>query len=162
MKIILTDMSFKFFLGYEPEYTDSFDSSVITKFRRSSLKNVGLGNTLISESLTIAKDLGLISRTEIIIVATHIKSKYCKQTVTYIFKRTSKELRIAIYEQHPDACKIFPKKNVTVNYKKERLCTEELIETIRTNKLDTKPAIKENLNLLKKCIKMMLLHKTIE
>ena len=71
---------------------------VITKFRRIRLNNVDLGNTLIAESPPSAKNLGLISSTEIIIDATRTKSKYYNQTVIDIIKRASKELRIAIYE----------------------------------------------------------------
>jgi hypothetical protein len=85
-------MSFKFFLGYAPEEMEIFDANVSTEFRRKRLKDIYFGNECIAESIKIASSLGIIKSSVIIVDATHTKSKYCKKTVTDIFKKTSKEL----------------------------------------------------------------------
>ena len=54
-----TDMSYKYFLGLNPE-DDVIDSSLLTVFRRQRMKDVDLMDLLIRSTIDKAKALGLL------------------------------------------------------------------------------------------------------
>ena len=61
VKRAYTDMSYKFFLGLNPE-DDVIDSSLLSKFRRQRLQDVDLLSLLISKSVAMAIEKGIIKR----------------------------------------------------------------------------------------------------
>jgi transposase len=74
-----TDMSYKFFLGLNPE-DGVIDPSLLSKFRRQRLQDVDLLSLLISKSVAMAIEKGIINRkSDIIVDATHELAK----SVTY-------------------------------------------------------------------------------
>ena len=60
VKRAYTDMSYKFFLGLNPE-DDVIDPSLLSKFRRQRLQDVDLLSLLISKSVTMAIAKGIIN-----------------------------------------------------------------------------------------------------
>ena len=79
VKRAYTDMSYKFFLGLNPE-DDVIDPSLLSKFRRQRLQDVDLLSLLISKSVAMAIAKGIIKRkSDIIIDATHELAK----SITY-------------------------------------------------------------------------------
>ena len=79
VKRAYTDMSYKFFLGLNPE-DDVIDSSLLSKFRRQRLQDVDLLSLLISKSVAMAIAKGIIKRkSDIIVDATHELAK----SITY-------------------------------------------------------------------------------
>lgn len=63
------DMSFKYFLEMAPE-EDVINSSTLTKYRKLRLKDTDLLNLLISKTVTIAVEKGIIRSKSIIVDAT--------------------------------------------------------------------------------------------
>ncbi len=79
VKRAYTDMSYKFFLGLNPE-DDVIDPSLLSKFRRQRLQDVDLLGLLISKSVAMAIEKGIIKRkSDIIVDATHELAK----SITY-------------------------------------------------------------------------------
>jgi len=79
VKRAYTDMSYKFFLGLNPE-DDVIDPSLLSKFRRQRLQDVDLLSLLISKSVAMAIAKGIIKRkSDIIVDATHELAK----SITY-------------------------------------------------------------------------------
>ena len=75
VKRAYTDMSYKFFLGLNPE-DDVIDPSLLSKFRRQRLQDVDLLSLLISKSVAMAIGKGIIKRkSDIIVDATHELAK---------------------------------------------------------------------------------------
>ena len=79
VKRAYTDMSYKFFLGLNPE-DDVIDPSLLSKFRRQRLQDIDLLSLLISKSVAMAIAKGIIKRkSDIIVDATHELAK----SITY-------------------------------------------------------------------------------
>jgi transposase len=68
------DMSFKYFLEMAPE-EDVINPSTLTKYRKLSLKGTDLLNLLISKTVCIAVEKGIIRSKSIIVDATHTLSR---------------------------------------------------------------------------------------
>src|SRR5665648_70174 len=68
------DMSFKYFLEMTPE-EDVINPSSLTKFRKLRLKDTDLLNLLISKTVSIAIEKGIIRSKSIIVDATHSLSR---------------------------------------------------------------------------------------
>ena len=64
------DMSFKYFLEMAPE-EDVINPSTLTKYRKLRLKDTDLLNLLISKTVSIAVEKGIIRSKSIIVDATH-------------------------------------------------------------------------------------------
>ena len=64
------DMSFKYFLDMSPE-DDVINPSSLTKFRKLRLKDTDLLNLLISKTVALAIEKGVIRSKSIIVDATH-------------------------------------------------------------------------------------------
>ena len=80
-----TDISYKYFLGLNPE--DSvIDSSSLTKFRRQRLKDVNILDMLIGQTVTLAKEKGLLKSKTIIVDATHTYDRYNHKSPHQILK----------------------------------------------------------------------------
>lgn len=69
------DMSFKYFLGMNPEETDLINPSSLCKFRKLRLKDANLLDMLIGKTVSIAIEKGIIKSRTIIVDATHTGSR---------------------------------------------------------------------------------------
>ena len=69
------DMSFKYFLGMDPE-ENIINLSSLTKFRRLRLKDINILDMLINKSVEIALEKGIIKSKSIIVDATHMAARY--------------------------------------------------------------------------------------
>lgn len=90
-----TDMSYKYFLGLSPE-DDVIDPSLLTKFRRQRLKDTDLLDLLISKTVAIAINKGIIrSRSSIIVDATHTLSSYNRcDPMKFLIERVGKLIKV--------------------------------------------------------------------
>ena len=82
-----TDMSYKFFLGLNPE-DNVIDSSLLSKFRRQRLQDVDLLGLLISKSVAMAIEKGIVRRkSDLIVDATHeLSGAFVYKPVEYMRK----------------------------------------------------------------------------
>jgi transposase len=84
-----TDMSYKYFLGLNPE-DPVIDSSSLTKFRRQRLKDINLLDMLIGQTVAIAKANGLLKSKTIIVDATHTNARYNHKSPRQILQELNK------------------------------------------------------------------------
>lgn len=73
------DMFFKYFLDMAPE-EKVIDPSSLTKFRKLRLKDMNLLDMLISKTVQIALEKGIIKSKSIIVDSTHTRSRYNQKT----------------------------------------------------------------------------------
>jgi len=92
-----SDMSYKYFLGLNPE-DPVIDSSSLTKFRRQRLKDVNLLDMLIGQTVAIAKEKGLLKSKTIIVDATHTNARYNHKSPRQILQELNKNLRKYVYK----------------------------------------------------------------
>src|SRR5580704_7009773 len=90
------DMSFKYFLEMSPE-EEVINSSSLTKFRKLRLKDTDLLNLLISKTVSIAIEKGIIRSKSIIVDATHSLSRSNPHSALEVLRERSKLLRKAVY-----------------------------------------------------------------
>ncbi len=146
------DMSFKYFLEMLPEQ-EVIDPSSLTKFRKLRLKDADLLNLLISKTVTIAIEKGIIRSRSIIVDATHTLSRSNPYSALEILRERSKLLRKAVYAVDEDMKDRMPKKNDSNDIEKELAYCRELEKLIEPDQtLSLIPAVKEKLNLLKETI----------
>ena len=69
------DMSFKYFLGMDPE-ENIINLSSLTKFRRLRLKDINILDMLINKTVEITLEKGIINTKSIIVDATHMAARY--------------------------------------------------------------------------------------
>ena len=69
------DMSFKYFLGMDPE-ENIINISSLTKFRRLRLKDINILDMLINKTVEITLEKGIIKSKSIIVDATHMAARY--------------------------------------------------------------------------------------
>jgi IS5 family transposase len=103
------DMSYKFFLGLDPE-DKLIDSSLLTKFRKTRIKSEDILNEMLKETVRQAIEKGIIKGNTIIVDATHTKSKSKPETPTQMLRKMSKELRKIIYKNRFEISNDFPEK----------------------------------------------------
>ena len=70
-----TDIAMQFFLGLSPE-DPVISPSLLTKFRRQRLKNVDLLNILLTETVQLAIEKGVLTNKGIIVDATHTAARF--------------------------------------------------------------------------------------
>jgi transposase len=146
------DMSFKYFLGMLPEDA-VINPSSLTKFRKLRLKDTDLLNLLITKTVSIAIEKGIIRSRSIIVDATHTLSKSNPFTALEVLRERSKQLRKTIYRYDEHWKDKMPKKNTENDIEKELSYCKELERRIKTvPSISSIPAIKEKLNLLKETI----------
>jgi len=92
-----TDMSYKYFLGLNPE-DPVIDSSSLTKFRRQRLKDTNVLDLLIGKTVQIAKENGLLNSKTIIVDSTHTNARYNHKSSNQILQKLSKDLRKSVYK----------------------------------------------------------------
>jgi transposase len=157
VKRAYTDMSYKFFLGLNPE-DDVIDPSLLSKFRRQRLQDVDLLSLLISKSVAMAIEKGVIKRkSDIIVDATHELAgaaayrpiEYMRKMWGQIFKACEPFFNETF--QYKDFPK-FPEKEEVDTYKD--FC-HSLILFLEENGIAQIPAVGNKVNLLKEGLEDM-------
>ena len=146
------DMSFKYFLEMSPE-EEVINASSLTKFRKLRLKDTDLLNLLISKTVSIAIDKGIIRSKSIIVDATHSLSRSNPYSALEVLRDRAKLLRKAVYAVDEDMKDHMPEKNDSGELDKELTYCKELEKYIESDQtLCLIPAVKEKLNLLKETV----------
>lgn len=146
------DMSFKYFLDMSPE-EDVIDSSSLTKFRRLRLQDMNLLDLLISKTVEIALEKGLITSKTIIVDATHTKARYNQKSPKEFLQEKSKNVRKAVYQLDENMKERFPIKPTSNEVSEELDYCRQVVQVVETqSKLAQLPAVKEKLNVLKEVI----------
>lgn len=146
------DMSFKYFLDMAPE-EEVIDPSSLTKFRKMRLKDINLLDMLISKTVTIALEKGIIKSKSIIVDATHTKARYNQKSPREILQERSKNLRKSIYEIDATMKEKFPSKNTENSLDKEMEYCNKLITVIKKNDgIYHYPKVSEKLSLLEEIL----------
>lgn len=146
------DMSFKYFLDMTPE-EGVINSSSLTKFRKLRLKDTDLLNLLISKTVSIAIEKGIIRTKSIIVDSTHTLSKSNPFSAIDVLRTRSKQLRKVVYSFDESWKDRMPDKNNDNDLEKELAYCKELEQRIeKEESISSIPAVKEKLNLLKETI----------
>jgi transposase len=146
------DMSFKYFLEMAPE-EDVINSSTLTKYRKLRLKDTDLLNLLISKTVTIAVEKGIIRSKSIIVDATHTLSRSNPFSAIEVLRERAKLLRKTVYLFDDQWKERMPEKNKTNELEMELAYCKELERRLeKEQSLSSIPAVKEKLNLLKETI----------
>lgn len=129
------------------------EPSSLTKFRKLRLKDMNLLDLLISKTVCIAIEKGIIKSKSIIVDSTHTKARYNQKTPREILLYYSKNLRKAVYGIDENMKDLFPPKVNNGVLEDEIEYCEELIHIIKENEaLSNYPAIKEKINLLEETV----------
>ncbi len=146
------DMSFKYFLDLSPE-EEVINPSSLTKFRKLRLKDTDLLDLLISKTVSIAIEKGIVRSRSIIVDATHSFSRSNPYSALEVLRERSKLLRKAVYAIDEDLKGSMPEKNNSNELEKELAYSKELAKHIGSDQtLSLIPAVKEKLNLLNETI----------
>ena len=155
------DMSFKYFLDMAPE-EGVIDPSSLTKFRKLRLKDSDLLNLLISKTVSIAIEKGIIRSNSIIVDATHTGSRSNPLSPIEVLKERAKQLRKIVYSSDESWTDRMPKKNDDNDLEHELTYCSELEKEIESEELlCSLPKVKEKLNLLKETIEDVQDHFTL-
>ena len=142
------DMSFKYFLDMAPE-DEVINPSSLTKFRKLRLKDMNLLDMLITKTVQLALEKGIIKSKSIIVDATHTKSRYNQKTPRQALLEKSKKLHRVIYEIDETMKEKFPDKNTEDSLEKELEYCKQLIDVVTGNEeICSYPKVQEKLNLL--------------
>ena len=145
----LFDLSYKYFLGINPE-DGVIDSSSLSKFRKQRLQDSELLDMLIEKTVQIAMEKGIIESKSIIVDATHTKSRYNHHSIREVLQEHSKQLRKTLYGIDEKTKNMMPAKNTEDSIEKEVEYCETLIKTVEAMPvLPNLPSVKEKLNLLR-------------
>jgi hypothetical protein len=145
-------MSFKYFLDMTPEES-VIDPSSLTKFRKLRLKDTDLLNLLISKTVSIAIEKGIIRSNSIIVDATHTGSRSNPLSPVEVLKERAKQLRKVVYSTDESWKERMPRKNENNDLEQELTYCSELEKEIQSDEiLCSLPKVKEKLNLLKETI----------
>ena len=146
------DMSFKYFLDMAPE-EGVIDPSLLTKFRKLRLKNIKLLELLISKTVNIAIEKGIIESKSIIVDSTHTKARYNQKTPREILLDYSKKLRQSVYKVDESLKSTFPTKVNNGVLEDEIEYCQKLINVIKENTvISSYPDINEKLNMLEEIV----------
>ena len=140
------DLSYKRFLGLMPE-DDVIDPSLLTKFRRQRLKDVNLLDMLISKTVGVAIEKGILKSKSIIVDATHTISKANPISPIDVLKSRNRILRSRIKDWDEKYNNLLPIANHNDNLQDELKSNEELMDFISSDSmLSCNPALKEYIN----------------
>ena len=157
VKRAYTDMSYKFFLGLNPE-DDVIDPSLLSKFRRQRLQDVDLLSLLISKSVAMAIEKGIIKRkSDIIVDATHELAKsitynpvdYMKKMVGQILKACEPFYNETFHRED------LPPYSKNANTQEMREYSKALIDALEEYGIAQIPAVGNKVNLLKEGLEDM-------
>jgi len=155
------DMSFKYFLEMTPE-EDVINPSSLTKFRKLRLKDTDLLNLLISKTVSIAIEKGIIRSKSIIVDATHSLSRSNPLSPIEVLKERARQLRKVVYSTDEKWKERIPKKNEDNDLEHELSYCGNLEKEIESDEvLRSMPKVKEKLNLLKETIEDTRDHYTL-
>ena len=155
------DLSYKRFLGLMPE-DDVIDPSLLTKFRRQRLKDVNLLDMLISKTVGVAIEKGIITSKSIIVDATHTISRANPISPIDVLKHRNKTLRNRIKDWDSKYESLLPLSNQNDNLKDELTNCEELMDFTSSDPiLANNPALKESINYLAEAIDDVRSHNPI-
>ena len=147
------DMSFKYFLGLAPEETELINPSSLCKFRKLRLKDKDMLNLLISKTVSIAIEKGVIRSKAIIVDATHTGSRSNPYSPVEILRLRSKQLRKSLYDSDESIKDNLPDKNVDDDLGHELDYTKALLDVVLANeRLINVPKVKEPLNMLRETL----------
>jgi len=146
------DMSYKYFLGMAPE-DPVIDASSLTKFRKLRLKDSNMLDLLISKSVGLAIDKGIIKSSTIIVDSTHTNSRYTHKSAVEILRELAKRLRKTVYRIDETQKGRMPAKPTGDDLEQELAYCQALADCIATNPaLTMYPTVMEKLNLLKESV----------
>jgi transposase len=146
------DMEMKYFLGYRPEDTEFIDPSLLTKFRRTRLKDTNLLDVLIGKTVELGKEKGVIHDHENIIVdSTHTNALYQHISPREELIRRAKELRKSVYAADESMKDKMPKKRENTGLLEDEIeYCKELLDLIASDEhLKNVADIQERLNYLR-------------
>ena len=103
------DMSFKYFLCYRPE-DEVISPSLLTKFRKIRLVDEEIMDKLISKSVEIAIEHGIIKSKNIIVDSTHSSSRFHNRRQHEVLQEHAKKLRKEVYQVDETMREKFPAK----------------------------------------------------
>ena len=146
------DMSYKYFLGLPPEQTVMIDPSSLTRFRRQRLQDPGLMDKLISQSLKVAIEHGLIKSKSIIMDSTHTHSRANRRYPSEYLQKLGKDLRKSLYAFDENVRKELPEKYEGEDLERAMSYAESLVQAVSQMPLSQMPAVSKRLNLLKEAI----------
>ena len=113
------------------------------------LKDMNLLDMLITKTVRIALEKGIIKSKSIIVDATHTRSRYNQKTPRQAPLEQSKKLRRAVYEIDGTMKEQFPNKNTEDSLEKELAYCHALLSVIKEKaELCSYPKVREKLNLL--------------
>ncbi len=149
----LTDMLFKYFLGYEPEETELIDSSLLTVFRRERLidNDENLMDKLIEKTVELALEKGLIEvKNKIIVDSTHTNAMFSHVSPREELIRQAKELRKSVYKIDENMHEKMPKKREASGALEDQIkYTKELLGVLKDDgRFEKLPGIKEQIDYL--------------
>ncbi|SEL33263.1 Transposase domain [Carnobacterium iners] len=146
------DLSFKYFLGIAPE-SKVINPNTLTKFRTLRLRDGQLLDLLISKTVEIALKNNVIKTHDLIVDATHTRSKFSARKPQEVLHARVKQLRKTIYQIDETIKETFPERNDEDDLNKELSYCESLINCVESaNKVMLYPKVKEKVNLLKETI----------
>ena len=125
------DMSFKYFLGYSPE-DDVICPSTLTKFRKLRLVSEESLNALLSKSVELAINAGVIKSKEIIVDSTHTQARFRHLNPVEALRTAAKNLRKAVYETDESMKEKMPAKPTAFHLEKEIAYCKELLAIIES------------------------------
>lgn len=164
----LTDLSFKYFLGYKPEETKLIDPSLLTVFRRERItkyetdetgkrvkvkdSSEELMNQLIGKTVELAIEKGIIqSKIKIAVDSTHTHAMFSHISPRQALINESKKLRKAIYQIDESYKDKMPKKRESTGLLEDEIqYIKELLEIVESDaRFTTLPETKEKISYLK-------------
>lgn len=149
----MTDMLFKYFLGYEPEETKLIDPSLLTVFRRERLidNDENLMDKLIEKTVELALEKGLIEvKNKIIVDSTHTNAMFSHISPREELIRQAKNLRKSVYKIDESMHEKMPKKREVSGLLEDQIkYTKELIDVLKDDgRFEKLPGIKEQIDYL--------------
>lgn len=146
------DMSFKFFLGYNPE-DDVIHASTLTKFRRLRLRDEETLNRILTKSVKLAVELGVISSRTIIVDSTHTQAKFKHLNPVEALRDAARKLRRSVYEVDESMKERMPEKTDGMDLEEELAYCKKLIAVIESQeKLPAFKRVKERMNYLQEMV----------
>lgn len=152
------NLAYKYFLDIAPEETDIIHPTSLTKFRRLRLKDGKLLDILISKTVQLALELGLIKSKQIIVDSTHTNSIFNQKSPIEILVDKSKDLRKTVYKIDENYKDKMPTKPTSKNIEDHIEYCNQLVELIRS---DENLLVKENVRLKTNLLKEIV-HDNIE
>lgn len=142
------DLSFKYFLDLTPE-EEVIHPSLLTKFRKQRLKDKNILDLLISKSVELAMEAGVLNSKTVIIDSTHTKARYNKQSIRELLVRETSKLYDAVNKSGTNEDLELPKIPSRWSTTDEAVAySKELLNTVRNSACSELPDVKEHADLI--------------